>query len=241
MKQKKLHLLALIITVSAFTLSAQTYKESAPKLRIGFSGGIGYKTAKVPENELIVNQDKYKEFSDRLRRTPMVGVSAHYLFKAGFGLGAKYSYSYSSSEIEDLIIDDKSTNHNLVADAFERMHINFVGFSFCGYLFLGENQKFMLYDALAFGYTHLRDESGMLFNNMLITGKTPGFDFEIGVEYFLSPSISLGINGGYFGSTFTKVVQSDGTHSISRKLQGDEVLNANNYNLNAGIRYYLNK
>lgn len=241
MKQKKLHLLALIITVSAFTLSAQSPAESVPKLRIGISGGMGYKTAKSPENEFIVNKDKYKEFNDRLRWTPMVGVSAHYLFKAGFGLGAKYSYSYSSSEIKDLIVFDKSTNHNLVTDAYERMHINFVGFSFCGYLFLGKNQKFMLYDALAIGYTHLRDESGMLFNGMLTTSKTPGYDFEIGVEYFLAPSVSLGINGGFFGGTFTSVTQSDGMHSISRKLNDDEVLSASNYNLNIGIRYYLNK
>lgn len=239
MKQKLLLTLCLI-TGSLMTISAQTDYQ-IPKLRISTSGGMGYRTAKTPENEFIVNHDKYNEFGNRLRRASIFDMSAHYLFKAGFGIGAKYSYSYSSSKAEDLIIFDKGTNHNLVTDAFERMHINFAGLSFCGYYFLGKNRKFMLYDALAFGYTHLRDESGMLFNNLLTTGRTPGFDFEIGVEYFLIPSVSLGINGGYFLGSFTKVTQSDGTHRISRKLKDDEVLNASNYNLNAGIRYYINK
>lgn len=234
-------LLTLILSVITVAASAQTTEWHVPKMRIAASGGLGYKTAKTPKSDFVMNQDKMKKYSDDMRWTPMVGGDIHYLLKAGYGFGVKYLFNYSSAEVTDLIIAGDDSEHYFLGDSYEKMYVNFVGPSFCAYQFFGNHQQWMLFSSVAIGYAHMRDESGILFNHVLTKGGTVGIFYDLGIEYFLNQSLSVGLNIGVFSTTYHSITQTDGTNTVKTELKDDNVLSVSNINLNAGIRYYINK
>lgn len=239
MKRKNL-LFTLLLLCLTTTLTAQMYNET-PRFRVSASGGLGYLIASGQDDIAgVVNKEAIDKANKDLRLATHLNGDIHYLFNGGWGLGAKYLFQKTSAEVKDLIIDVNDGAHYQVTDFWEKDYINFVGPSLFGYYNIGSSDNFLLVSSLSVGYAWLRSEASVLSQNLLITGGNIGMNAEIGFDFLLNPNIGIGVNAGYFFSTFGKIKATDGTITQEQTLDKDSRYNAFNIHLSIGLRYYLN-
>jgi hypothetical protein len=79
----------------------------------------------------------------------------------------------------------------------------------------------------------------MLESNFLATGNAFGFTATLGLEYFVAPKVSLGLDMSLFGATIGKVKVDDGYNSSVVELEDDEKENISHVDLSAGLRFYF--
>lgn len=240
MKQKSFLLTLLWLCISASLLAQAEYK--MPRLRVSASGGLGYLIASGQDEIAgVVNKEVIDKANKDLRLATHLNGDVHYLFDAGWGIGAKYLFQKTSAKAKDLIIDVNDGTHYQVVDLWEKDYINFVGPSLFGYSNIGNSGNFLLVSSLSVGYAWFRSEGSVLSQNVLITGKNIGMNADVGIDFLLNPNVGLGVNAGYFLSTFGKVKATDGTNTQEQTLDKDSRYNASNIHLSIGLRYYLNK
>ena len=243
MKHRFVFLFCLFLgTVVSISAQEPSYESSIPKWRFSFSGGMGYSFVKGnSSNSNYLNADKIKKYEDDARWTTQVNSDVHYFFKPEWGLGVKQLFNKASAKGNDFIEDIGDGRHYAIGDVSENVFINYVGPSVAAHHKFGTDKRFMLYTAVSIGYAHYRDEIKYINYNSLITGNTVASTYEFGIEYFLTPNISIGANLGALWANFYSIKLSDGSQTETYKLDSDTRLNASNVNLSLGIRYYLNK
>lgn len=241
MKRKIITLTLLLLCLTA-SLSAQIAEQKSPRFRIGVSGGLGYLTASGQENvDGIVDKQITDKLNNDLRLATNLNGDVHYLFDAGWGLGAKYLFQKTSTEANDVIFDIFDAYHYAVTDIWEKDYINFVGPSLLGYSPMGSNDNLFVISSLSAGYAWLRSEASILNQNVLVAGGNFGMNAEIGLDYLFSPNFGVGVNLGYLMSYFSKVTMTNGISTQEQTLDKDSRYNASNIHLSIGLRYYLNK
>lgn len=234
-------LLTLILSVITVAASAQTTEWHVPKMRIAASGGLGYLTASGQTDiRMIVNQRDIDKANNELRLAKQFHGDVQYLFDSGWGIGVKYLFQKTSTELNNVIVDIFDGYHYLVTDLWEKDYINFVGPSLYGQLPLGVDDKFRLTSLVSVGYAWWRGESFLLQNTLIKSGNV-GANAEIGMDYLFHPNFGIGVNLGCLLSYFDKISISNGLNSQSTTLDKDSRFNASNIYLSAGIRYYINK
>lgn len=242
MKRKIITLSLLLLCLTA-SLSAQIVEQKIPRFRISASGGLGYLIASGQDDIIsgVVNKDVIDKANKDLRLATNLNGDVHYLFEAGWGLGAKYLFQKTSAKANDVIVDIQDNAHYMIMDIWEKDYINFVGPSLFGYSPMGSNDNLFLTSSLSAGYAWLRSEASILNQNMLVTGGNFGMNAEIGLDYLFTPSFGIGVNLGYLMSYFNKVKRTDGASTQEQTFDKDSRYNASNIHVSIGLRYYLNK
>ncbi len=213
------------------------------RIRISLSSGIGYMTASVKEEkkqlvDMGFVSDEVDKYYKNVRLSYPVIADIHYLLSDFLGIGFNYSFFSSKGELEG-IIDIGDMVHYINARISERMYISFAGVSFLYMQKLGIDEKWNFVCSMAPGMMIFRDETEFLNMPLLITGKAFGLNTSVGMEYFLSEGVSLGIDISYLMSSLHKIKVSNGDDTITQKLEKEDYQNISRLNFTAGIKFYF--
>lgn len=241
MKQKLIVLAIICLWISASTFAQTEYK--TPRIRVSASGGLGYLVASSESANIngVINPDAINSANKKLRWAKHLNGDVHYLLNNGWGLGAKYIFQKTSTEVNEVIIELDDYVHYGVANIWERDYVNFVGPSLFGYSTIGNRNNLILTSSLSAGYAWFRSEASVLSKNVLITGANIGMNTELGIDYLFNPNFGLGANLGYLLTTFSKITITDGMSTQEATLNKDMRYNASNFHFSVGLRYYFNK
>jgi len=216
---------------------------SGKKVRFGLSGGAGYLTGSTQNAEdQMVSQGFTSDQAESYYNDMKLGISAnadfYLLITPNYGVGIKYKFFYNSSSTEGFV-DPQDGVHLYYTTYRETIYVNFVGASFFYQQFIGSKKTLVLNSALSLGLTTYRDEAEYLHGYYLLTGENVGADLNIGLEYFLTSRISLGVDLSAFYSSIRKVKITDGTSTSTVELEKENYENLSRIDLTTGIRIYF--
>jgi hypothetical protein len=256
-------LIIIFLTCCFFCGSAQ---KKDLKWRFNLSGGIGhlYTNTSLEEKRLIearINEQKIKDLYDDLKGGIQGSADIHYLVNRNFGAGIKYIFFTTDGELEEAFKMSPLTGYtDLILSFKSRDCMNYAGPSIHARTFL--NNNLVLSFTLSGGYTHykslLKRHENYFFTfwynkelrminitSFSATGKTFGMYAGAGSEYFLNKQISIGLDAGWFYSTFSKMTieTRNGTIKISEEVNLKELNgkkeNISRFDFSLGVKFYL--
>lgn len=251
MKIRQLILL-LILSLKIGSLCAQCpesverleYCSNQPKWRLNISGGMGYMLASTKESKkqmigLGIDKKKAEDYMKNMKRGMQANTDLHYLINSKLGIGLKYIFFHSSTNIDNITIKNYTGDniHNLYGDISGDYYINFWGPSLLGIHSLNESNTLKATSLFSLGLTHYREETKTIIFPMLATGYSFGSYFELGIEYSFAKNISAGINIDLLTSSLGKLKYNDGVNSVTTDL-GDNRQNVTRFGISLGIRIY---
>jgi hypothetical protein len=210
--------------------------------RLGLAGGLGYLIAssKDAEKELVnrgFSKNEAKSYYNGLRLGYLGAADLTYLFPSGYGAGLKYKL-FNNSNSQSGFFDPKDGVTLIYSKISENIYVNYLGASFYAQQWMDRSQQLKLNSSYSLGMAMYRNETEVTGYAMLIKGNSLAMDASLGIEYFLSPHISLGIDLSAFYSTLRKVKASDGTNSQTYDLDKDNYENLSRIDLSFGIKIY---
>jgi len=210
--------------------------------RLGLSGGLNYLTASSSEAETelvqqgVTKQDAKSYYND-LKLGQSGGADLHYMVTKMYGIGMIYKFYSTKSKIESFF--DPQDGVNLIFGQMnEKIYVHYSGLSFYSEQFLKSNPKLKLSSYYSMGMAFYRNEAIVVNSPFLLTGKAFATNLDLGLEYFVFPRISAGINLSYFLSSLKKVTLSDGYSTTTQELEKENYENISRLDLSVGIRFY---
>lgn len=201
MKQVQLTLCCLLF------LSVISVAQELPRFRISGTGGYSYFLKTDPPEELakvLIKNDAYNNYIDKISWGLNAEGNAHYILKSGLGFGAKYRYWSVEAPATDLFFD-AGQEHYGVVNLSEDNRIMFIAPSIMYAKWLHPSGRLLGTGAISVGYTYLESSGNVDFQRAMFDGSNLGFQADLGVDYFLTRNISLGLSTGYFYSKIKKV------------------------------------
>jgi hypothetical protein len=221
----------------------KTFQEKLQRIRIGLGGGLGYRyvSSKTAEEQLVNNgftEAESHSYYNGLKFGRLASADVTYLFSPTWGLGLKYKF-FNNSSSQKGFIDPHDQLNLYYGKVSENMFVNFVGVSYYAQTWLGVQNRLKFNSSVSIGMASYRDESSILYTNVLITGSSIATDCSIGVEYFLRKNFSLGIDLSAFFSTMKEYKLTDKTSTTTTKLNADEYDNISRLDLSIGAKIYF--
>ena len=216
---------------------------SDKRFRFGLSGGAGYLLGSTQNAEdQMVSQGFTFDQAESYYNDMKLGISAnadiYLLIPPDYGVGIKYKFFYNSASTEGFI-DPQDGVHLYYTTYRENIYVNFAGISFFYQQFMGSQKSLVLNSSISLGLTTYRNEAEYLHGYYLLTGKNVGGELGIGLEYFLTSSISIGSDLSVFYSSIRKLKITDGTNTSTIELEKENYENLSRIDLSAGIRIYF--
>jgi hypothetical protein len=237
----------LSYSVSPASLPGQAYRPlhtgTAGNLRVGLNGGLAYITSSSEAAEEtmagmgLLSTDA-REYYSKLKTGWYGSADATWLFNGRYGAGLKYKFFYTGAVTEGYF--DLGDQINLYYSIYsENIFVNYGGISLFYREPIGKKEVFSLYSSFSAGMTFYRNESEFLANGLLITGRAPGFDGTIGLEYDITPHISAGAEASVFASKLKKINITNGVEDQTRELDKENWENLSRLEVAIGIRFKL--
>lgn len=217
--------------------------QSPYRWRMAASGGLGYMLGDTDpgRDEMTrqgLRQEEIDDYFDQIMWGWQASASAHYYLQPDLALGLQYRFFTSSADLWATF--DPQDGLNLYHGPLsETMYINYAGPSMLSEYFLSRNHQLRLTAAVSMGLAFYRDETTMLETNLLMTGKAFGMTSELGLEYFVSPRVSVGVSLSAFLSKLGKVKLDTGYNSDTYDLEDEDKQSISSLDLSAGLRYYF--
>jgi hypothetical protein len=120
----------------------------------------------------------------------------------------------------------------------EKIYVHYAGLSFYSEQFMRSNPRWKFSSFYSAGMAFYRDEAIVVNTPFLLTGKAFASNLDLGLEYFVFPRISAGINVSYFLSSLKKVTLNDGNSTTVQELEKENYENISRLDLSVGIRFY---
>ncbi len=237
----------LSYSVSPSTLPEQEYtpvaKGLSGTLRIGLNGGMGYLTgySEAAEEAMVglgLASSAAGDYYSNLKYGWYGGADAAWLFKGIYGAGLKYKFFCTGASTEGNFIPFDQ-NYIYYSEYRENIYVNYGGVSLFYREPVGAKAKFSLYSGISAGITLYRNEMEVLAENLLITGKAPGFDGTIGFDYEITPIISAGAEASVFASRLKKINLTNGTEEQTQELDKENYEDLSRLEVSVGIRFKL--
>ncbi|MFV0419290.1 MAG: hypothetical protein ACK5KT_11240 [Dysgonomonas sp.] len=226
------HTLLILFFLAASFVSAQDY----PNVRISASGGFSYFPVTEPTGQTFVKNSAYDSYNNHLKWGRNVDGNVHYILNMGLGFGAKYRYINVSAPPTDLFVDIGSEHYG-VFNLQEKNDIQFIAPSIMFMQRLGRSSKFMAVTSVSVGYTYLQSIGELDGLSLVMTGSNIGYQFDLGLDYFITKTISIGLNTGYFSSTIKGA--NLGLSEKKTALKKEQQPNLSNIKLNASLAINL--
>lgn len=228
----KLRILSVLCVLSSI-LSAKA--QELPNVRINITGGYSHFLVTDLNSEIgdkFIRDAAFRKVDRQGKWGLNVEGNAHYIFNSGLGLGAKYRYMMVDVPKTDLLYD-AGQDHYGVVSLSENNDIMFIAPSLMYAHWLDGNGKFLATGALSVGYVYLESKGSVDATTAMFSGNNVGFQADLGVDYFLTKNISVGVSTGYFYSKIkeVKVNLSKG----KTKLPEDAQPNLSNIKLNLSL------
>lgn len=218
-------------------------KEPFKRLRFTMNGGPGYllgstKAAEENMRGLGLSADQADSYYKELKTGLYAGADLQFLITPNLGTGIKYKFFSTSASFEGFF--ETPDGYNLYYGIFrEQIYVNFIGGTIFFQQFLGGKKSFKLNSACTFGSARYRNEASYFTTSYLLTGKHFGTDFSIGLEYFISPKVSVGTDLSLFYCSIRKMKITDGYSTTTVDLKKDNYENLSRLDLSLAIRVYL--
>ena len=218
------------------------YLPESSRWRLGLTGGFNYLTASSSKAETAMIQQgiskaNAESYYDNLKPGIGAGADLHYMITKMYGIGLIYKFYRNNSKIESFFNPNDGLNL-MFGQMSEKIYVNYAGVSFYSEQFLKANPRLKLSSYYSMGMAFYRDEAVIVNSPFLLTGKAFATNLDLGLEYFVFPRISAGINVSYFLSSLKKITLNDGNSTITKKLEKEEFENISRLDLSFGIRFY---
>ncbi len=211
--------------------------------RVALSGGLSYLTGDTdPARDGARQQGLTNEQADDYFQQLLLGwqssAQVHFFLDSDLAFGLHYRFHTSQADV--FATFDPQDGMNLYHGQMkETIYTHYIGPSVFGNHQLSANQKWWLNGSFSAGIAFYRDELSVLNSGMLLTGKAFGATLDMGLEYFVAPRVSVGLNLGLFVSNLTKVTMDDGYNQSSVKLEEEERQNLSSLDVSTGLRFYF--
>jgi hypothetical protein len=177
------------------------------------------------------------------------------LLNEHFGIGAKYSLFASRANLNlqvptnpiytDIYIQSYIPMYYALGEK-ERFYFNYIAPSLFFRQWLDKNRRFALNESLSLGCLFYRAEARYSTSSMASNGleKSRQFagNFDVSIEYYLLPYLSVSANAGMFYSKIkeleTNSIDSNGNLQ-TKTLKSSESVNVSRFNLSAGMHFYF--
>lgn len=213
------------------------------KWRFSLSGGPGYMYAssKDAEDNLVdagIDRHKAESYYKDYKWGWQGNADLHYLLGPNLGIGAKYSFFSTSGKLKDVSLGNYNGDglHNFFGDLEEQLYVNYIGPSLLGQAFVNTRKTWKATALISFGYANYRSETHILEVPALITSNNFGGYSELGMEYYLSKHIAIGVNLNYFAASFKKM--NIKSNQGSQEIDYNKRENVSRLDLSLGIRIY---
>lgn len=221
---KKLFLALLV--ASAVHVNAQEKIESKPtttsqRFRLAFNGGFSRLLAKTSASLSPQN----KAYVDQLKSGANFGLDASYFVAREWGLGLKFNQFRSS---HTGLMDYGGNAFNASTDLVN----TFVGPSFAT-KYETTSRKHLLLLSAALGYMHYWNHNGFIKT----TGGTVGSALDFGYDYRITKSFALGAQLSFVGGVLNKLTQTNGSMSVTTKLEDNNRESMARLDLSVGARF----
>lgn len=217
-----------LLFIAIFVQNGKAQSTFSPKWRIAVDGGMGYitsssKDAEAEMKDLGFTSSSVDSYSKHLKWGGQGSADAYFLFHPNMGVGAKYSFFTSNADIsQDFSIPSTLGIADFRIGAEETVYLNYAGPSFQGRIFLNSRRNLQVSAFASVGYCRYQDNATIAlsvvpsgFQNMnalekenteqydfKITSNAIGFSTGVGLEYFFTKHIALGMDVSYFYSKF---------------------------------------
>lgn len=194
--------LTLLLMTTIMTLA-----QELPNFRINVTGGYSY-FLQSNNNEsgtvVFIENEAFKKYDKDLTWDLNAEGNAHYILNNGLGFGAKFRYMKIDAPSSDLLYD-AGNDHYGVLNVSEENEIIFLAPSLMYARWLEPTGKFLATGSLSVGYVYLESSGNVDRASAMFSGSNVGFQADLGVDYFLTRNISVGLNTGYFYSKIKEV------------------------------------
>ncbi len=236
--------------VPAFAMSAGNEREpesgpsfpSGERFRGNISGGLGYLMGNTKEAEkLLTDQGVPAEDAKNYYNDLVLGytgtASAHYRVSRDYWIGAQYLGFYSKGNM--VTYYDEGGMYRFYGNMGERYFVNFTGLSLSSSSWLGREKHWAYHSAYSVGPVFYRNETEVMIQQVLFKGITLGQSLSLGLEYFITPNISISTDLSVFRATLkkVKVTTEGGTQEVD--LDKESYENLSRADLTAGFVFYF--
>ncbi len=212
----------LLVTTKGDTLNCKITPKTHNPIKIGLSGGWGYRTPKI-----IAENAEQKDYMKGLRSGFQFSLDFDYYFNNYIGAGMKYSLFKASTS--------GRVSGNEMKD---NTSIQFIGPTFAT-RFMNASKKNAFIMNLSLGYLGYSDSGEVSGYPGKIIGSTVGTAFDLGYEIGLSRNVALAFQASSVTGTLSKIKISSNGQSETRTLSDDDKENLSRIDLSVGIRFYL--
>ncbi len=178
-----------------------------PNFRINLTGGYTYFLQSDPNeggSKIFIIDDAYNNYNNDLAWGLDAEGNAHYILNNSLGFGAKFRYMITDAPATDLLYDAGSEHYGVISMS-EKNEILFFAPSFMYAQWLDTKGKLLATGALSVGYVYLESSGNVDKASAMFSGSNLGLQADLGVDYFLTRNISIGLSTGYFYSKIKEV------------------------------------
>jgi hypothetical protein len=225
--------------------------------RISVEGGYGYLLSSFSDmrkglSYIVPSSGDIDQYLSGMKNGIHLGADFYLLLNENFGVGAKYSLFASRAELNML--------NPLYTDSYlysyipmyyakrekESFYFNYIAPSLFFRQWLDKKRRFAFNESLSLGCVFYRDEIRgdrySLVSNSLEKSRQFAGNFDVSVEYYLLPCLSVSANGGVFytkiGDVEQTAVDSNGELQ-TRPSESSESINMSRLNFSAGLHFYF--
>ncbi len=229
----------LVVSVCCMLMGVLSVtSQELPNFRINVTGGYSYFLSTDPNeggSQLFINNDDYKKYERQLKWGSNLEGNAHYLLSNGLGFGAKFRYLTTDASQTDLLVD--AGDHYGVVGVMEQNEIIFLAPSVMYGWWLDSTGRLLGTGGLSVGYVYLESSGEIDTVAAMFSGNSIGFQADLGVDYFLTRYISIGLATGYFYSKIKEV--SINLSERKTKLPENAQPNLSNIKLNLSLSLHF--
>ncbi|MGB3142632.1 MAG: outer membrane beta-barrel protein [Maribacter sp.] len=231
----KLSILMMVLCMT--TLHAQNTQNTqrpsdASPFQIGLNAGFAYRTA--PLSDEI--QDDFRQYAQNLKSGVCFGLDLNYNIKPQWGIGAKYLQFHSVNTLNfNGVNPDGSARREKGTD---KVNIRFMGPTYFARMPLANNRH-ILSGTLGLGYMSYSLKSEFRADYQKLSGGTFGTTFELGYDYQLNKTLSIGAQLGGATGVLNKVTFDDGSNTEEITLEGDNRENLSFLHIGGGLKLSL--
>lgn len=206
---------------------------SYPKFRVNLSGGYSHLIARISDNVPPFLRDYMKN----LKSGYHFGADASFFISESIGFGLKYSMFKTRNEIGNVIFRDLATNTNKIGTIKDDITQHYFGPAFCTRFYsTSKNVAFLM--SISMGYIDYTNNATQL-ENFTMTGNSLGMVFDFGADFMLAKNLALGVGLGCTLGTISSFRVSDGTTTITIKLDAENSENISRIDLGIGLKWYM--
>lgn len=213
------------------------------KWRINFNCGYGLRIASSSSAQEALVQQGYDEesvqkFISSIKQGYKIEGQVHYMLWETTGIGLDYHYFHSSGNLSGYINTSDLYSYTRYSSISDNAFTNYIGGSFFSEQVIGKS-RFKAIAQFSIGYCFYREEIMYDYSPLAITGGNLGINAQLGIRYPATPSLTVGITGGFFDSVISKFNADNGESTQTVKLKDDEREKLARIDLSLGICYYF--